>query len=177
MGCEWAFPKGVGALAILLLAASSPAEVAAQDTGCLLQLAGIPPRQIIRCRGGLTVEAAAGSDYILVDHGRDGIPDSATLRGGALLVNAPERSGKRAFQIHTPQAIAAVRGTEWAVDVAGEKTAVFVVSGLVSVRRLRGPAVSLRPGEGVDVERGTAPLQVKRWSAERAASLLARFGR
>jgi hypothetical protein len=35
----------------------------------------------------------------------------------------------------------------------------------------------LRPGEGVDVEPGTASLQVKRWSAERAASLLARFGR
>jgi ferric-dicitrate binding protein FerR (iron transport regulator) len=151
--------------------------VAAQDTGCLLQPTGIPPRQVIRCRGGLTVEAAAGSDYTLVDHGRDGIPDSAILRGGALLVNAPEQSGKRAFQIHTPQAIAAVRGTEWAVDVAGEKTAVFVVSGLVSVRRPRGPPVSLRPGEGVDVEPGTAPLQVKRWSAERAASLLVRFGR
>src|SRR4051812_28912823 len=140
MACEWAFPKGVGALVILLLVTCSPAEVAAQDTGCLLQPTGIPPRQVIRCRGGLTVEAAAGSDYTLVDHhGRDGIPDSATLRGGALLVNAPERSGKRAFQIHTPQAIAAVRGTEWALDVAGKKTAVFVVSGLVSVRRPRGP--------------------------------------
>ena len=115
MACERAFPKVIGALAILLLVTCSPAEVAAQDTGCLLQPTGIPPRQVIRCRGGLTVEAAAGSDYTLVDHGRDGIPDSAILRGGALLVNAPEQSGKRAFQIHTPQAIAAVRGTEWAV--------------------------------------------------------------
>ena len=73
MACERAFPKVIGALAILLLVTCSPAEVAAQDTGCLLQPTGIPPRQVIRCRGGLTVEAAAGSDYTLVDHGRDGI--------------------------------------------------------------------------------------------------------
>jgi hypothetical protein len=61
--------------------------------------------------------------------------------------------------------------------VPGGKTAVFVVSGRVSVRRPRGPAVSLEPGQGVDVEPGRTSLEVKRWSAERAASLLAGFGR
>ena len=161
----------------LLLFLFAPAELAAQGASCLLQPAGMPARQIIRCGDGLSVQAAAGADYTLVDHGRDGIPDSATLRGGALLVDAPPRADRRGFQIHTPQAVAAVRGTEWAVDVAAGKTAVFVVTGQVSVRRPRGPAVSLGPGEGVDVEPGTAPLQVKRWPAERAASLLARFGR
>jgi hypothetical protein len=34
----------------------------------------------------------------------------------------------------------------------------------------------LGPGEGVDVERGTDPLEVKRWGAARAAALLARLG-
>ena len=166
----------LGFLALVLWFA--PAELVAQGAGCLLQPAGAPPRQVIRCGGGLTVEAAAGADYTLVDRDRDGAPDSATLRGGALLVDAPARSVRRGFQIQTPQAIAAVRGTTWAVDAAGGKTAVFVVTGKVSVRRpARGRAVSLGPGEGVDVDSGTAPLEVKRWPAERAASLLARFGR
>jgi hypothetical protein len=176
MTYERSLPRSLG-LAVLLLVFLAPAELESQETGCLLQPTGVPPRQVIRCGGDLRVEAAAGADYTLVDHGRDGIPDSATLRGGALLVNAPTRSGTPSFQIHTPQAIAAVRGTEWAVDVPGGKTAVFVVSGRVSVRRPGGPAVTLGPGQGVDVGTDRAPLQVKRWSAERAASLLARFGR
>jgi ferric-dicitrate binding protein FerR (iron transport regulator) len=165
-----------GRLAFLLLFLASP-NVAAQGTGCLLEPVGSPPRQVIRCGTGLTIEAAAGTDYTLTDHGRDGIPNSVILRSGALLVNAPARSGGRAFQVKTPQAIAAVRGTEWAVDVTGAKTAVFVLSGRVSVRRPAGPAVGLRSGEGVDVEAGMAPAEVKSWSSQRAATLMARFGR
>jgi hypothetical protein len=89
------------------------------------------------------------------------------------------RSGRRSFEIRTPQAIAAVRGTQWTVDVAGGKTAVFVVTGRVSVRRVSGGtgSVNLSAGEGVDVEPGTAPLVVRRWPAARASALLARFGR
>jgi ferric-dicitrate binding protein FerR (iron transport regulator) len=163
-----------GMLAFAVPVLFAPCELLAQESGCFLQPTGIPARQVIRCGNGLQVEAATGTDYRLIDHGRDGIPDSATLRGGALLVNSPAR---RPFQVRTPQAIAAVRGTEWAVDVPGGKTAVFVVSGRVSVRRPGGPAVGLGPGQGVDVEPGRTPLEVKRWSAERAKSLLARFGR
>jgi FecR protein len=174
MAYEWT--RSLGKLALILVF-FAPAELTAQETGCLLQPTGTPPRQIIRCGAGLTVEAAAGAEYTLVDHDRDGVPDAATHRGGALLLNAPARSGKRSFRVHTPQAIAAVRGTEWAMDVGAGRTAVFVVSGQVSVRRPRGPAVGVGPGEGVDVEPGRSPLQVRRWSAERAAALLARFGR
>lgn len=177
MACERMFDRSWGILAFAALLFLAPSQLAAQGAACLLQPTGFPPRQVVKCGGGLTIEAETGADYTLIDHDRDGIPDAASLRGGALLVNAPPRPGKRGFQVHTPQAIAAVRGTEWAVDVPGPKTAVFVVSGLVSVRHPRQPAVSLGPGEGVDVEPGTAPLQVKRWPAERAAALLARFGR
>ena len=165
---------GAGLLGLLLVSA----DAEAQGVGCLLQPTGAPPRQVIRCGGGLTIEAAAGADYSLVDGDQDKVPDAASLRGGALLVDAPARSGKRGFRIDTPQAIAAVRGTQWAVDVAAGKTAVFVVTGQVSVRRAAGGrGVSLGAGEGVDVGPGAAPLEVKRWPAERAAALLARFGR
>ena len=166
-----------GRLAFLLALLGSH-QVAAQGTGCLLQPTGSPPRQVIRCGGGLTIEAAAEADYTLTDHSRDGSPNSVILRSGALLVNTPPRRDGRPFQIRTPQAIAAVRGTEWAVDVAGAKTAVFVFSGRVSVRGPNGPAVGLRSGQGVDVEAGAAaPLQVKSWPAQRVAALVARFGR
>jgi ferric-dicitrate binding protein FerR (iron transport regulator) len=156
----------------------NPADVMAQGATCVLQPAGFPARQVIRCGTGLTVEATAGADYTLVDHDRDAVPDAVTLRGGAVLVHAPARSGGRPFRVQTPQAIAAVRGTDRAVDAVGAKTSVFVVNGRVAVQRPGGArAVTLGPGDGVDVEAGAASLQVKRWSAERAAALLARFGR
>jgi ferric-dicitrate binding protein FerR (iron transport regulator) len=171
-----AFLCHLGVLAAVSLL--SLVDAKAQEPGCTLQPTGVPPLQVIRCRDGLTIEATAGAGYTLLDHTRDGIPDSVNLRSGAVLVDAPGQASRRGFQITTPQAIAAVRGTQWAVDVTSGKTAVFVLTGRVLVRRPTGRrGVTLGPGDGVDVEPGTAPLQVKRWSAERAAALLARFGR
>jgi hypothetical protein len=52
------------------------------------------------------------------------------------------------------------------------------VNGRVSVRRTTSArGVNLGPGEGVDVDQGSAPLVVRRWPTSRAAALLARFGR
>ena len=92
------------------------------------------------------------------------------------MIDVPKKAGGKAFQVNTPQAIAAVRGTKWAVDVNGDKSSVFIVHGRVGVtRRARGRGVTLRAGDGVDVEAGT-PLQVKRWAPARASALLARLG-
>src|SRR5262249_17913735 len=97
--------------------------------------------------------------------------------GKALLLDVQKKSGGRIFQVNTPQAIAAVRGTRWAVDVAEGKTSVFVVNGRVNVgRTTRGERqVVLGPGEGVDVE-ASAPLVVKRWAPARVSALMARLG-
>ncbi len=155
-----------------------PGLAVAQGTGCVLQPANAPFRQVLSCRHGLTLEAENGADYTLVDSDRDGGPDAVNLRNRAILIDVDSRSSGRRFQVRTPQAIAAVRGTQWVVDVAGSKTSVFVLSGRVGVQRSntrRG--VNLGPGEGVDVEPGTAPLTVRRWPAARANALLARFGR
>jgi ferric-dicitrate binding protein FerR (iron transport regulator) len=167
----------VGALAIMW--AVSLGEAAAQAPNCVIQPASAPPpRQVLRCTDGLTLEAEAGADYTLRGRTGTSVPHEVVLRTGAILVNAPARASGRGFQISTPQALAAVRGTQWAVDVGGGRTAVFVVDGQVSVRRpaaRRG--VVLGPGEGVDVAAGAAPLTVRRWPSARAAALLARFGR
>jgi ferric-dicitrate binding protein FerR (iron transport regulator) len=151
----------------------------AQGIGCVLQTAAGSQRQILRCRDGLTIEAEAGATYNLVDRNRDSRPDGVNLQSRAIFIDVPTQSARRGFQIMTPQAIAAVRGTQWAVDVSGTRTSVFVVTGRVAVRRVSGNtrSVSLGPGEGVDVEAGTSPLVVRRWPAPRVAALLARLGR
>jgi len=76
----------------------------------------------------------------------------------------------------TPQAIAAVRGTKWAVDAEGAKTSIFVVEGRVRVARPAGRgSVVLGAGDGVDVE-PSGDLIVKRWPPARVTALMARLG-
>jgi hypothetical protein len=131
--------------------------------------------QTLRCETGITIVAEDGARYTL-HSGRDGRVDAVELNGKALLIEVTPKSGGNKFQVVTPQAIAAVRGTKWAVDVAAEKTSVFVVNGRVAVGRRTGShSVTLRPGEGVDVEPG-APLTVKRWPPARVSALMARLG-
>ena len=159
-----------------LAAGLVPHEAAlAQSAGCAISRdAGA--RQVLSCPGGVKVTAEAGASFRLSDRNHDGSPDSASLRRKAILVDVDSSQHTGGFQVVTPQAIAAVRGTQWAVDVAGDKTSVLVVRGSVAVRRPAGEPVVLSPGEGVDVSSSTEPLVVRRWPAPRVAALLARLG-
>ncbi|PDT18045.1 hypothetical protein CO670_04415 [Rhizobium sp. J15] len=147
----------------------------AQSAGCSVSR-DASSRQVLACPGGVKVTAEAGASFRLTDRNRDGSPDSLSLRSKAVLVDVDSSQHAGGFQVVTPQAIAAVRGTRWAVDVASGKTSVLVVRGSVAVRRPAGEPVVLSPGEGVDVSGGTEPLVVRRWPAERASALLARLG-
>jgi hypothetical protein len=130
--------------------------------------------QTLRCRDGLIIVAEDGAKFTLQSKG--GNVDGVDLQSKAVLVDAPKQKGKNRFQVITPQAIAAVRGTKWAVDAQGSRTSVLVLDGQVAVRRPSGGAqVVLSPGEGVDVEPGTEPLVVKRWAQPRVDALLARL--
>lgn len=152
------------------------ASAQSNQSGCALQPIGGTSRQLVRCQGGLRIIAESGARYSLVDRNRDGRADGVRLQSKALLLDFAGASGT-GFQVNTPQAIAAVRGTKWAVDVAAGKTSVFVVRGEVSVRRpVANAGVLLGPGEGVDVEDGTGALTVKRWPRARVSALMARFG-
>jgi hypothetical protein len=132
--------------------------------------------QTLRCEGGVTIVAENGARFTLQDRGGKGRVDAVELNSKALLIEVSKKSGGNKFQVITPQAIAAVRGTKWAVDAAEKKTSVFVVNGRVAVGRRTGShTVTLGSGEGVDVEEAS-PLTVKRWPAARVAALLARFG-
>ncbi len=167
------------AVSAFVISAAGTGTLSAQSVGggCLLEQTAFSARQILRCGGGVTITAESGAQYTLLDRDRNGKADAANLRSKALLLDAPKGSlGKSGFEVITPQAIAAVRGTRWAVDADSTKTSVFVERGRVSVRRIAGRGgVILGPGEGVDVE-STGPLIVKRWPAARVAALMARLG-
>ena len=131
--------------------------------------------QTLRCEGGVTIVAENGARFTLLDRDRNGRVDSVELSSKALLLEVPKKAGGNRFEVMTPQAIAAVRGTKWAVDATEGKSSVFVVNGRVSVARRAGAnRVVLGPGEGVDVE-ATGVLTVKRWPPARVAALLARL--
>jgi ferric-dicitrate binding protein FerR (iron transport regulator) len=162
-----------GAIALTAVFATDASPQGA-GLGCNLEQAA-GARQVLRCPGA-RITAEAGARYSLADRNQDGSADGVILRRKALLVEA-EPATASGFVVVTPQAVAAVRGTKWAVDVQGGKTAVFVVDGRVGVRRpSAGQGVVLDRGEGVDVEPGTSPLTVKRWPAPRVSALLARLG-
>lgn len=146
----------------------------AQGAGCRSTAYTDPPREVLTCADGLSISAEKGGDYRVIERG--GRPAAVELKGKAILIEVPP--GRRnGFQILTPHAIASVRGTTWAVDVAGAKTSVFVRSGRVGVTRPGDRAgVVLGPGDGIDVG-PTGPLTVTTWSRERGLHLLARFGR
>jgi hypothetical protein len=132
----------------------------------------------LRCRNDLIIVAEDGAKFTLQSHDKSGDVDAVDLQSKALLVDAPKQKARNRFQVITPQAIAAVRGTKWAVDAQESRTSVLVLRGQVAVRRPTGSGqVLLGPGEGVDVDRGSAdPLVVKRWPQPRVEALLARLG-
>ena len=157
------------------------AALAQQGTmGCSSQS---PPNsaQVLRCRGGVTIVAEDGARFTLQDRDNNGTVDAVTLQSRAVLIDDGKQRGKNRFEVTTPQAIAAVRGTKWAVDVQETRTSVLVLRGRVAVRRPSGASqvvsqVVLGPGQGVDVDPGTDPLVVKTWPQARVAALLARLG-
>jgi hypothetical protein len=82
------------------------------------------------------------------------------------------------FEVETETAVAAVRGTDFVVDVTPEKSSVALLDGKVAVRGVAATAgnevVLSRPGDGTDVPRGGAPSPVSTWGAQRFATTVAR---
>jgi hypothetical protein len=147
----------------------------AQGASCKRENLSNPSRLIYRCANGLVLEGEVAADLRLTQTPGQKRPATATISSKAVLVEVKPGSG--AFQILTPQAIAAVRGTVYIVDVANGTTSVFVMRGKVSVSIPDGSqSVVLKPGEGTDVSAGQ-PLTPKVWGKKRASRLLARFAR
>ncbi len=158
-------------------ATSFPA-LAQSNGGCALEQIGGTERHQVRCTNGLSMVVEPGARYTLLDRDRNGQMDAVRLAEKALLLEFPDGGAPAGFEVITPQAIAAVRGTKWAVDVEAAKTSVFVERGSVAVTRESGEhRVTLSAGDGVDVGPGSGPLTVRQWPAARVTALMARFGR
>src|SRR4029450_12203043 len=96
--------------------------------------------QTLRCRDGLIIVAEDGAKFTL--HSKGGNVDGVDLQSKAVLVDAPKQKGK-SFQVITPQAIAAVRGTKWAVDAQGSRTSGLVLAGQGAGSRLCSAAAEV----------------------------------
>lgn len=170
----WSLLAAAAAASILLC---SPVQVLAQTSGCtLLPDDREPSVKILRCGEDLTVRIAANTDYQLTQAQGQALPRGAQLKAGALMIDFKPGRRQRNFQILTPHAIAAVRGTVWAVEVKPEQSSTLAVSGSVQVTRANGSrGVTLTAGEGADVTAGAGPITVKRWGEPRVKALLARF--
>ena len=175
--CRRAFRKAALARALASLWLASALTGPARSAECqLVPDDRDPSQQILRCGRGLVVRSAPGTSYSPASQGEEQ-PNSVQLDSGALLVEFHPTHSHPTFQILTPQAIAAVRGTRWAVDVGADRTSTLVISGIVAVSRRSAPSTALlRAGQGLDVSPGMDPLVVKRWKPERVRTLLARFG-
>jgi FecR protein len=186
--------KGLKSYSCLIMAAvplslwlCTPAPVLGQPLGCVLVPdAHNPSEKILRCGTNLAIRSAPNTAYRLTNPDKRRQPGGAQLDSGALLIEFTPNEVQRDFRILTPQAITAVRGTRWAMEVRPRQTSTLVLSGSVEVTRRnsgRGAAPGARasavlgPGEGVDVSAGTGPIMVKRWAQTRIDALMARFGR
>lgn len=161
-------------LTALLVTLSAPAMAEVPANCTLTALAG-PERYALKCTGALVIELEPGA--VLKYSGEaDGLPERLILEDGRALIEVTP--GSVVPQIRTPHAIAAVRGTVYAIEVGADSTAVFVLRGAVGVRTRQGPrdTATLTAGQGVDVTPGEA-LTVNTWGAARVDELLARFGR
>jgi hypothetical protein len=147
-----------------------------------------PSDKILRCGSDLVITPAPGTVYRAAPPAEDGLPASVQLESGALLIEFHSKR-RQEFQILTPQAIASVRGTKWAMEVKPGQTSTLVLLGQVAVaRKDESDSVLVGPGQGVDVANmdpsktvrslgaKPPPIGVTKWAPQRVNELLARFG-
>ena len=166
-----------GALFVAAIAGAAPAYAAGPCA--LVPNERMPSEKILQCSGSeiLTVRAAQGTRYQPLYKKGDPVPAAIRLDDGALLIEFHPSLWRQDFQILTPLAIAAVRGTKWAVDVTKARNSTLVLSGAVGVTNRRlNQYVIVTEGEGVDITPTDTSTVQKRWGDARVRALLSRFG-
>lgn len=168
---------GLALAAALLCVVNAGAASAQAGSNCPLRPTVSSERQTLNCEQGLSITVERGAHYRLADRNRDGRIDAIVLDSKAALIDVDSNRLRGGFEVVTPQAIAAVRGTRWAVDVKSATTSVLVLRGRVAVNKIStGQGVTLGRGQGVDADRSRAPLHVNQWAQARISALMARLG-
>ena len=99
------------------------------------------------------------------------------MQQGAIRLFVTHSQAGGHFEVESETAVAAVRGTDWLVEVNSEETAVAVLSGVVAVRSkasVGGEVLLDKMGDGTDVLRGAAPSKTKTWGAKRLQKTIER---
>jgi hypothetical protein len=164
--------------ALLSVAGISPPSPASAAGVCaLVPNERAPSENILQCGEALTVRPAPGARYRLLYRKGDPLPVGIRLDDGAVLIEFHPTSGHENFQILTPLAIAAVRGTKWAVEVVPGRTSAVVLAGSVAVTNRRlNQYVVLTWGQGIDITAADTSMVQKLWGQRRVDALLSRFG-
>ncbi len=163
------------ALCAAAIAGTDPARAA--GACALVPNERAPSEKILQCGDTLTVRPAQGARYRPLYKMGDPLPVGIRLDDGALLIEYHPARPQEKFQILTPLAIAAVRGTKWAMDVGPGRTSTLVLAGAVAVTNRRlNQFVVLTEGQGVDITPADTSMVQKRWGEARVRALLSRFG-
>jgi hypothetical protein len=172
-------PLQATVLAAFLFAAAIAGAAPAHAAGACALVANerLPSEKILQCGEVLTVRPAEGARYQPLFKKGDPLPVGIRLNDGALLIEYHPTNPQEKFQILTPLAIAAVRGTKWAMEVTKAQTSMLVVDGVVAVTNRRlNQFVVLTEGRGVDITPTDTTVVSKTWGDERVRALLSRFG-
>ena len=168
----------MAALTVLFVAVMAGQDPARAAGACALVPNGrLPSGKILQCGQTLTVRPAPGTSYQPLYKKGDPLPVAIRFNDGALLIEYHPASPNEKFQILTPLAIAAVRGTKWAMDVTKGQTSTLVVTGTVAVTNRRlNQFVVLTEGQGADITPTDTSVVARTWGDERVRALLSRFG-
>jgi FecR protein len=165
------------AAALSIAAIAGPLPARAAGACALVPNGRLPSVMILQCGQTLTVRPTPGTSYQPLYKKGDPLPVGIRLTDGALLIEFHPAKPNEKFQILTPLAIAAVRGTKWAMDVTKDQTSTFVVAGTVAVTNRRlNQFVVLTEGQGVDITPTDTSVVARTWGDERVRALLSRFG-
>ncbi len=165
------------AAVLFMTAVAGPGSARAAGACALVPNDRMPSEKMLQCGENLTVRATPGARYQPLYKKGDPLPVGIRLNDGALLIEYHPASPQEKFQILTPLAIAAVRGTKWAMDVTKAQTSTLVLNGAVAVTNRRlNKFVVLTEGQGVDITPTDTSVVQKTWGEARVRALLARFG-
>jgi hypothetical protein len=173
--------NGLGAavafVALFVAAIAGPPPAQAAGACALIPNERTPSEKTLQCGDTLTVRAAQGARYQPLYKKGDPLPVGLRLNEGALLIEFHPARPQETFQILTPLAIAAVRGTKWAMEVVPGRTSTLVLSGAVAVTNRRlNQYVVLTWGQGIDITAADTSMVQRLWGERRIRALLSRFG-
>jgi hypothetical protein len=139
---------------------------------------GVAGKVRIECFSGITIIIGPDSEVSIERYlvaGASGLDAAFQLLTGIMRLIGEAVSGPTSLTIETSQAVAAVRSTDWLVEITPETTGVLVLSGLVELRSKSAPGVvRLSSGEGADVPDQGPPTPPRRWGEARRQAALAR---